>query len=66
MPTFVDTFLTDGTTYVVTFFNQVERAVHLADDLPNLRLLGDRGRGQRNGLRGRAHPSQQGPHRRHG
>ena len=48
------------------FFAQVEGAFHLADDLPNLRLLGDRGRGQRNGLRGRAHSSQQGPHRRHG
>ena len=63
---FKDTFLTDGTTYVETFFSQVEGASNLADDLPNLRLLGDWGRGQRHGLRGRAHSSQQGPHRRHG
>ena len=66
MPSFEETFLTDGTTNVVTFLKLVEGEVHLADDLPNLRLLGDWGRGQRHGLRGRAHSSQQGPHRRHG
>ena len=67
MPTFVYIlFLTDRTIYMETSLIQFEGAFYLADDLPNLRLLGERGRGQRNGLRGRAHPSQQGPHRPHG